>query len=497
MGLYSTRDAYDVADPPAFSIDQMVDQIGVLADRALFRGSMDFIDRAKDLSTRIDAQKLARPQLAVFHYHVSNIWGNAFKLLQKTQDQFPAWEQSEIEKQLIHNRLAVAALEADNGESPETVVCSIITNLANTLFQVGRFIEAQAHWDKVISLKTDFGMAIANRGLAMLHYAHLLPDPEHALHYLIQARINLQAALKKTQMEPHARLIFQSHLKTLKCVLPKHVNRQLLTAVEPDAAFQDDESDFSHWRLKNRLFLNPLNDLGCFEEGANDILFQFPFNKNPSIQPLLHSYYQTLTREFVFSNRLFFEAVKCISGIGRDPVVPDIPDASCKNCFHDLEKLKISFRMAYSLFDKIAFFLRKYFDFPVPEKRVNFRTVWYRSGKKSNGLHVSLMESHNWPLRGLFWLSKDLYDNRPDFRNGLESDVRELYAIRNHLEHKYLMLETDCYGSENPFGSRAISASDFSNRGLRVLKMVRAALIYLALSVYREENPDRPDTITY
>ncbi len=476
-GLYSTRDAYDVADPPAFSIDQMVDQIGVLADRALFRGSMDFIDRAKDLSTRIDAQKLARPQLAVFHYHVSNIWGNAFKLLQKTQDHSTAWEQPEIEKQLIHNRLAVAALEADNGESPETVVCSIITNLANTLFQIGRFIEAQAHWDKVISLKTDFGMAIANRGLAMLHYAHLLPDPEHALHYLIQARINLQAALK-TQMEPHARLIFQRHLKTLKCVLPKHVNRQLLTAVDAEAAFPGNESDFSRWRLKNRLFLNPINDLGCFEEGANDIVFQFPFNKNPSIKPLLDSYYQTLTQEFVFSARLYFEAVKCISGIG-----------------YDVEKLKISFRMAYSLFDKIAFFLRKYFDFPVPEKRVNFRTVWYRSGKKSNGLHGSLVQSHNWPLRGLFWLSKDLYDNRPDFRNGLESDARELYAIRNHLEHKYLMLETDCHGAENPYGSHAISASDFSNRGLRVLKMVRAALIYLALSVYWEENPDRPNTI--
>ncbi|MFZ3047171.1 MAG: LA2681 family HEPN domain-containing protein [Desulfatirhabdiaceae bacterium] len=494
MRLYSTRDANKTLNTPALSIDQMVEQIGVLADRALFRDRMDFLDRAKDLSTQIDWQRLAIPQLAVFHYHVSNIWGNTYKLLQKTRDQSTAWEQPEIEKQLIHNRLAVAALETDNGESPLSVVCSITTNLANTLFQVGRFVEALLYWDKVISLKPDFGMAVANRGLAMLHYAHLLPDPTAMLLYLIQARINFQAALK-TQMEPHARLIFQSHLKNLKRVLPKHVNKRLLTAVDADAAFQSPESDFCHWRMKNRLFLNPLNDLGWFSEGADDILFEFPFNKNPSIKPLLDSYYGTLTQEFVFSARLYFEAVQNTSGTEQDAAVPDTPDVSRQHRVHDMEKLKISFRMAYSLFDKIAFFLKKYFELALPEKRINFRTVWYRTGKKSNGIHASLVQSQNWPLKGLFWLSKDLYDNRPDFRKGLEFDAQALHSIRNHLEHKYLMMETDPHGSENPFGSRTISASDLANRGLRVLKMVRAALIYLALAVYWEENPDRSNII--
>ncbi len=161
------------------------------------------------------------------------------------------------------------------------------------------------------------------------------------------------------------------------------------------------------------------------------------------------------------------------------------------------EKLKLAFRMAYSLFDKIAFFLKKYFRLPVSQQRVNFRTLWYPEGRKANGLQPKLRQSANWPLRGLFWLSKDLYEHNPDFKEGLEADARQLYALRNHLEHNYLLIQDDAlYASSGKSGLRGmddgsvyvIGRSDFANRTLRILKMVRAALIYLSLAVHWEAS---------
>ena len=77
------------------------------------------------------------------------------------------------------------------------------------------------------------------------------------------------------------------------------------------------------------------------------------------------------------------------------------------------EKLKIAFRMAYSLFDKIAFFLKKYFRLPVSEQRVNFRTLWYPS-------------------------------------------------VRNHLEHNYLLIQDDAlYASSGKSGLRGLMTDPF------------------------------------
>ncbi|MCX5882676.1 MAG: LA2681 family HEPN domain-containing protein, partial [Deltaproteobacteria bacterium] len=156
-----------------------------------------------------------------------------------------------------------------------------------------------------------------------------------------------------------------------------------------------------------------------------------------------------------------------------------------------------TFRMAYSLFDKIAFFLKRYFRMQVSEQRVNFRTLWYLEGRKANGLQPKLLQSANWPLRGLFWLSKDLYERDSDFKNGLEANARQLYALRNHLEHNYLLIQDDAlYASTGKPGLRGmddgsvyvIGRSDFANRTLRILKMVRAALIYLSLAVHWESS---------
>jgi hypothetical protein len=91
-------------------------------------------------------------------------------------------------------------------------------------------------------------------------------------------------------------------------------------------------------------------------------------------------------------------------------------------------------------------------------------------------------------LRGLFWLSKDLFDE--SFRSCTEPDAADLNTIRNHLEHKYLQLHLEwvAAGSAANGLGYALWRSDFQAKALRVLKLVRATLIYLSLAVHREER---------
>ena len=488
------------AEPASiFSNEQIIEQIGVLADQGLFKGKADILNDAAKLATQVDTRSLSRYELAIFHYHVSNVWGNSFKLLPDDRKQERIWEQPEIEKQLIHNRLAVSALETTDGACPLPVVCAIYTNLGNTLFQIGRFVEALDYWDRALVLKPDFGMAVANKGYGLLHYAHLLHDEGHAMIFLLQSRETLRQALK-LEIDPHARPFFKDHLKSLNRVLYPYNDKKFLTPVGEFPEKENGETAFRNWRLQNRLFLNPLNDLGTFMEAASDVLMTLSLEKDPANPSPFHDHFTLLKQEFTCARQLYFESVQSAPGIAASggAILSSPENAACDL---SIEKLKIAFRMAYSLFDKIAFFLKKYFQLPISQQRVNFRTLWYPEGRKANGLQPILLQSQNWPLRGLFWLSKDLYEHNLDFKEGLEADARQLYALRNHLEHNYLLIQDDAlyaasYAASGKTGLRVtndasvyvIGRTDFADRTLRILKMVRAALIYLSLAVHREAS---------
>ena len=85
-----------------------------------------------------------------------------------------------------------------------------------------------------------------------------------------------------------------------------------------------------------------------------------------------------------------------------------------------VKKAKVAFRMAYFILDKIAFFLKHYLGLSVSERDAAFRMVWYREGRRRNGLEPVVEGARSWLLRGLFCLSKDLHEDEPVFREALE-----------------------------------------------------------------------------
>jgi len=147
-------------------------------------------------------------------------------------------------------------------------------------------------------------------------------------------------------------------------------------------------------------------------------------------------------------------------------------------------------------------------DLAIPEREVTFRTFWYEKPKKKKVLSLIFQKrENNWPLRGLFWLSKDLFEDNSKFKESIEPDAQELADIRNHLEHKYLKLHDDLWAgpfSENGGATLVLADTSafslyrrkFEAKTLKLIKMARSALMYLSLAIHAEETRRRTEKIS-
>jgi LA2681-like HEPN len=145
----------------------------------------------------------------------------------------------------------------------------------------------------------------------------------------------------------------------------------------------------------------------------------------------------------------------------------------------------------------VAYFLNHYLGFNVPETQVSFRKIWY--DKNKTVVRQSLETSRNWPLSGLYWLSKDLFET--SLSDVMEPEAEELAALRNHLEHKYVKVHWLAVPKIQPAGASidlfkdtlaySISRDDLERRTLHVMRLAREALIYLSLGMHAEERRRR------
>jgi tetratricopeptide (TPR) repeat protein len=440
--------------------------------------------------------------IATLHYFESNAWGAlASARARESPDPFqwsgPAAEC--YEKQIASLR---RAKNCDGFQSLHRVRrCQILTNLGNLLSHVGRFSEAIECFDLTLAIDPRFGMARGNRGITLTHYVEALPHLPHppglcaTSAFVHAAHDDLQAALQL----PLQRDSIEDFRRYFEVVEQRRAGtrEKLADLNSPDIGRSKSEREYRHWALSQRLFLNPLNDLGPLSAAAVDILHPPPITVAIGTGPHFESFFNQIKQEFVSARYLLYEGVS-----QRRPHFSDAGVTLAHTEDHPLfglagEKVKLAMRSAYSLFDKMAFFLNYYLGLGIPARQVNFRGFWYQSESAKKPLKTQIEESRNWALRGLYWMAKDLYDSRPEFRDAMEPDAREIDVTRNHAEHKFLAVHDDVWPElaayrrlpeTLPDGAYfAIGRQELIARTLRIMKLARSALIYLAYAVYIEE----------
>jgi len=474
--------------------------IGHLIDLSLDLRRKEGIQTGLKLADELLKRDLTEENRTLTHYYIANAWANLQRLERAGFSEAWEWEQEELEHEIIHIRLAVKyGFPHKLGEPtilPAHRQCEIWTNYGNLMSRVGRIAEGIEYRDRALEVNSSFAMALGTKGQGLISYSQYLYDDGHRRVFINQAYMLLKRALEG---DPHsfARKSFEQSLIDIEEAVP----RELLTlSIDLDShslGNSEAEIKYRRWGLRNRLFLNPLNDLGPYPIGARDIISIPPIVVGIDEGPYYMGFFNQMKQEFVSARYLFYEGINDIELHFSDKDVLLYNTLDYPSYGLAVEKVKIAYRMVYSLFDKIAFFLRKYLELDISETSVYFRKIWYIEKNRKLLLRKDFHNRENLPLRGLFWLSKDFYEKKDEFRDSIEPEAKDLYEIRNHLEHKYLKLHLGYWSKpdRNDFFSTGLIDSlahslyrrDFEDKTLKLLKLVRSALIYLTLAIQCEE----------
>jgi hypothetical protein len=415
------------------------------------------------------------------------------------------WDSQHAEQVILNLRRA--ANSSGFALLPTIRRCQILTNLGNTLSGIGRSIEAIHAYDQALVHDFSFGMARGNRALASGAYASIFYDRGPALLFFRFAHADLATALTEPAkcygLEPGARAAFQQYLDQLATFIGGPRERcQLPNLYSHDLGETNAERQYRRWLLANRLFLNPVNDLGAYSIASTDVLSTPPIVTDLETGPKYQGAFNQLKQGFVSARYLLFKGLQAGEPHYSDRNVLLVNTLDYPVYSLAIEKVKLAFRSFYSLFDQMAFLLNDYLNLGIPERRVGFRTLWYRGRKQEKGVRPDILERANRALQALFWLSKDLYEQRPDFREALEPEAQALADIRNHLEHKYLKVHdlvmeepsSTLRGVAHDELAFSLSRRDLESKTLKLAQLARAAIIYLSLSMHVENIANRePD----
>lgn len=478
-------------------VDVALEHIGTLIDDSYDASFARGADRAIYLLDELAKRDLDDKHRAILEYFRANAWA-VKEDTSGTRGSWD-WEHPEREQQIL--ALSRAAAHPGFAELDLVRCCQILTNRANQLSVMGRFIDAIEGWDTALRIIPNFAMALANRGYCLKRYAGLLDEDGERAILLLHAHDGLIAAttadaVYDSTYPDSMKQRFSEEAKAYAAAADLDYIRQLQDFDIPSLGRSKAEREYRLWCLEHRLFLHPLNDLGSHSRAACDNLVLPPIiegmgeRSSAALPPPIIGFFNQMKQEYVSARFMLYEGLSNTKLHFSDRGVSlfntlDYPMHSLAT-----ELVRTAYRIAYSLFDKVAFLVDHYWNLGKIADRINFKNVWMVEGRAR--LLDRFNNYPNWPLRGLYWLSKELFDDQLKRTTG--PDAKELHDIRNALEHKYLQIHE---GWAWPFmfdgpSSEGLGFSIGSDllevKAVRVMKMARSALIQLVMAIGVDER---------
>jgi hypothetical protein len=267
-----------------------------------------------------------------------------------------------------------------------------------------------------------------------------------------------------------------------------------ITADDPlasqDNSATEEERAYHHWCLVNCLYLNPLNDLGPYTIAIGDSMGLPTHTVRVDAPHTFASFFNQMIQEYVSARWLLYEGLTVRKPHFSDRDVLLQATEPRPSLSVAIEKVKAAYRVAYSLFDKVGFFMNAYMELGISEKQVSFRTLWCPDEKKPIRSEFDL--TSNWGFCALYWLAKDFVEKAND--EAAEPQARGLSDIRNFIEHRYLRVTVAESPTVPPDDlALMISREQFERKAVHLLKLARSALIYLTIGVGFEERSREPE----
>jgi hypothetical protein len=461
---------------------EALDHITHLNSLAIKLGRKDAVERTLAWHETLSQRTLTDEQAVALDLSWANAIGNerygtAWK-----------WEQSPLAREIYLLRRAVSR----NGfvSVSSVLKCKCFTNLGNRLEVAGRLVEALECWRRALEVQPQFGMALCNRAIGFYTYASALEDSGKRSLLLWMAHKEATAAMApKAIYTDSSDQANRDRTGKLREYLGSILDIPRIEALNPldseDASASEEEREYRTWCTNHCLYLNYANDLGPYAVANHDFLGIGTHAVDVATPHLFDSFFDQMEQEYVSARWLLYEGTTGGTTHFSDKGVALAASEPRPALSLRVEKLKAAYRMSYSLFDKIGYFINAYMQLGIPKDRVSFRNLWRPD--KTKPIRSQFDLHGNWAFCALYWLAKDFYEDAND--QVVEPQALDLGLIRNHLEHKYLRITV----AETPAGlptdlAFSVSREQFAKKALHLLRLARSALIYLSLGVGFEEQ---------
>lgn len=407
--------------------------------------------------------------------------------------------------QIYYLRESINYIESDEMQKAEYkpyvngLKLNLYTNYGNALDRIGRKIAAIEQYRKTLSINAGFGMALGNLGVAYHHYGMLLHDSEYRdiLHKFSYHYLTLAVKSNDSSIYDEARNYFSRLISNYD---PDYIEHVLKEPVNIFVRYYDNKEEYNYrkWALDSGLFLNPLNDLPFEKFCFTDDVLQLPnMILKDGDKPIFHGMFNQFKQEYIFARHQYFCSLKFQDEphyADKETYLlnfADYPQYSIR-----IEMLKNSFKLLYSLLDKVAYFINSYFDLGISERDVSFHNIWLREKKGRYGYKYKniLNPNENFALASIYWIGKDFYKELCDSPNPHAKRIKD---IRNALEHKYVKVCWDLgvnrMNDEVDDLAFYITESELYQETYKLLKLIREVLICLSITVSIEEDKKKRD----
>lgn len=470
------------------------------------------IDRAvRDLSEKFDflysnkkmtdipaaimsAEKLLQGQYNIptqmqIYYDIAN----GYHDLRKLGD---AHIECDFEKELYNLRYALDLYENNyfdnDGSSAEVKVARYIamrcyTNLGNAYHSLGRFIVAIDCYQDALLISNDFAMASLNLSLSLFEYAQLQIKKHeqnyyhHACYYYYKQTENCKINLEnETYLQGLERIISRFD--------PKYVENFLCKPLELPLFLVDnqEEADYRNYLRLFRLFLEPCLDIlsdPCFAVDSVTLPFKAPFNDR---EKEFIGLFNQIKQEYNWARLLWYKiSTEEVSHHYSDQEMDLIDTGDSSNFSFGDSALRAAFKAAYSLFDRIGFFINHYFEIGLTGAKVSFKNVWKgeiadKNGKVFFTVPNPIMTNHsdNPLIQAMYWLQKDFYERKEISITAPHAE--RIFQMRNDMEHNCMRTGKKMY---NTSFTKYTTEGTIENNTFRLLKLARELIIYLSLAV--------------
>lgn len=298
----------------------------------------------------------------------------------------------------------------------------ISINLANYLTEQHRHIEALEFYDIAINEKNAFGLT--TKAHCLMKMSKSTYDKNAKFFFCKNAYLlSKKALLPESISTDGEKEAFGSHKDNLKQYI------EYFEYAYPDY-LESDHSDthkekfmnrkhksYLDWVGQSKLFLNFTNNVITKEYAYEDCLYLPSFSGKtnnlllPSEELAYHSHFEEIKDTYKYARYLFHTALQI--PIETEHIYNSTTSQveSYDSTFYDLKTnhYRTTLRCLYSIQDKIAYFIYKFFrvsEGEIAEHKVNINSIFSYNQKPANWLS----KINNPYLKALYFLSQDIHD---------------------------------------------------------------------------------------